>query len=95
MIAKAGTVIDKGHLMDTLPVVWELLLDEDQQLVSSVGKVLNTYQNDALLCLFSFERRKQSRIGFSLLRSVIKWSMKTDFIFLNPIRRKTKRFPAL
>ncbi|PFX29002.1 protein unc-80 homolog isoform X2 [Stylophora pistillata] len=39
VIAKAGTVIDKGHLMDTLPVVWELLLDEDQQLVSSVASV--------------------------------------------------------
>ena len=49
VIAKAGTVIEKSHLMDTLPVVWELLLDEDQQLVSSAGKVLNTDQNDAVL----------------------------------------------
>ena len=37
LIAKAGAVIDTEHLMETLPVAWELLLDEDQQLVSSVG----------------------------------------------------------
>lgn len=37
LIAKAGAVIDTDHLMETLPVAWELLLDEDQQLVSSVG----------------------------------------------------------
>ena len=37
VIAKAGTVIDTEHLMETLPVAWELLLDEDQQLVSSAG----------------------------------------------------------
>lgn len=41
MIAKAGTVINTTHLMDTLPVVWELLLDEDQQLVSSAGRLQN------------------------------------------------------
>jgi len=39
VIAKAGTVIDTSHLMETLPVVWELLLDEDQQLVSSAAAV--------------------------------------------------------
>ena len=33
-------MIDTSHLMETLPVVWELLLDEDQQLVSSAGKPL-------------------------------------------------------
>ena len=43
--------------MDTLPVVWELLLDEDQQLVSSAGKVLNTDQNDAVLFHFLFKSR--------------------------------------
>jgi len=31
--------------METLPVVWELLLDEDQQLVSSAGKPLNRGQS--------------------------------------------------
>jgi len=39
VIAKAGTVIDTEHLMETLPVAWELLLDEDQQLVSSAAAV--------------------------------------------------------
>ena len=61
MIAKAGTVIDKGHLMDTLPVVWELLLDEDQQLVSSVGKVLNTDQ--MMLFFVSFHLSVESNPG--------------------------------
>lgn len=37
-------MIDTSHLMETLPVVWELLLDEDQQLVSSAGKPLNKRQ---------------------------------------------------
>lgn len=71
VIAKAGTVIEKSHLMDTLPVVWELLLDDDQQLVSSAGKVLNTDQNDAVLFHFSFKSRKKFRICYYLLRSVI------------------------
>ena len=57
--------------MDTLPVVWELLLDEDQQLVSSAGKVLNTDQNDAVLFHFLFESRKKFRICYCLLRPVI------------------------
>jgi len=43
--------------METLPVVWELLLDEDQQLVSSAGKLLNRGQsrlrNDVIKSFFS------------------------------------------
>ncbi|CAH3019143.1 unnamed protein product [Porites evermanni] len=39
VIAKAGTVIETEHLLETLPVAWELLLDEDQQLVSSAASV--------------------------------------------------------
>lgn len=42
VIAKAGTVIETEHLLETLPVAWELLLDEDQQLVSSAGRSMVT-----------------------------------------------------
>ena len=45
VIAKAGKVVDVEHLEETLPVVWELLLDDDQQLVSSVGKMVGVYQS--------------------------------------------------
>ncbi|XP_048588212.1 protein unc-80 homolog isoform X2 [Nematostella vectensis] len=39
LIAKAGTVIEQELLEETLPVAWELLLDEDQQLVSAAAAV--------------------------------------------------------
>lgn len=51
--------------MDTLPVVWELLLDDDQQLVSSAGKVLNTDQNDSVLFIFHLSRGRNS--GFVII----------------------------
>lgn len=42
LIAKAGTVVDRELLEETLPVSWELLLDGDQQLVSAAGKPIRT-----------------------------------------------------
>lgn len=38
LISKAGTVIDRDLLEETLPISWELLLDGDQQLVSAAGE---------------------------------------------------------
>ena len=38
VIAKAGVVMDIELLMETLPISWQLLLYDDQQLVSVAGK---------------------------------------------------------
>lgn len=46
LIAKAGTVVDRELLEETLPVSWELLLDGDQQLVSAAGKTRTAQHGD-------------------------------------------------
>ena len=38
VIAKAGVVVETSLLKETLPISWELLLCDDQQLVSAAGK---------------------------------------------------------
>ena len=39
IVSKAATVLQVEHFVDMMPVAWELLLETDQELASSAGKV--------------------------------------------------------
>lgn len=74
LISKAGTVIDRELLEETLPISWELLLDGDQQLVSAAGE--STWS--MVLC---------NHFQSLCVRSLFMWSRHTDHFSLTAWQR--------